>query len=254
MSTIRPDIVLVHGGFMGGWCWRRVADRLTDMGARVFAPTLTGMGERSHLMSADITLDAHVTDVVNLIRWEQLDQFVLCGHSYGGMVISAVAEQIAPKIRSLVYLDAYNPLPGASVWDALSDRARRAFETATIGENAVAPGAAGGALVNPGDAGWVNALATPQPRRTLEDHAPPSMRREDIANKLFVRATGYPSKMLDDCARRAAATPGWAHLEVPFAHNVMIDEPDITTELLAGILWPDARSARRPQAAANAHA
>lgn len=252
MSTTRPDIVLVHGGFMGGWCWRRVADRLTDMGARVFAPTLTGMGERSHLMSADITLDTHVADVVNLVRWEQLDQFVLCGHSYGGMVISAVAERIAPKIRALVYLDAYNPLPGASVWDALSDRARRTFEAATAGGNAVVPGSAGGALVNSGDAGWVNALAAPQPLRTFQDHAPPSMLRENIADKLFVRATGYPSKMLDVCASRAAAASGWASIEVPFAHNMMIDEPDFTTRLLADVIWPGTRSAREPIAAAKA--
>lgn len=232
----RPDVVLVHGGFLGGWCWRRVADRLTAMGARVFTPTLTGMGERSHLMSRDITLETHVADILNLIRCERLDRFVLCGHSYGGMVISAAAERIADRIRALVYLDAYDPLPGASVWDALSDRARLAFEAATSGD-AIAP-AASAAPVDPADARWIKALASAQPRRTLEDPAPRSVARQRVPAKLFVRATGYPSKMLDDCADRTVGRAGWTRIDVPFAHNMMIDEPAATAAILADVIWP----------------
>jgi pimeloyl-ACP methyl ester carboxylesterase len=80
--------VLVHGAWHGGWCWRRVADRLAAAGHRVFTPTLTGLGERQHLMSASITLDTHVQDVCNLIRFEELSDICLVGHSYAGMVIS----------------------------------------------------------------------------------------------------------------------------------------------------------------------
>jgi pimeloyl-ACP methyl ester carboxylesterase len=91
--------VLVHGAWHGGWCWRRVADLLAAKGHRVFTPTLTGLGERSHLMSKDITLTTHVTDVVNVFKWEGLTRdVVLCGHSYGGFVVSGVAEQMASAI------------------------------------------------------------------------------------------------------------------------------------------------------------
>ena len=76
--------VLVHGAWHGGWCWQRVADRLRSGGHIVFTPTLTGLGERSHLLRAGIDLKTHIADVVNVMKWEQLSDVVLCGHSYGG--------------------------------------------------------------------------------------------------------------------------------------------------------------------------
>src|SRR6185312_1533319 len=88
--------VLVHGAWHGGWCWRRVSDLLEKKGHKVFAPTMTGLGERSHLMSAMITLDTHITDVANVIKWEGLENVVLVGHSYAGFVISGVAEKVLP--------------------------------------------------------------------------------------------------------------------------------------------------------------
>src|SRR5436190_22734771 len=101
MST---PFVLVHGAWHGGWCWRRVADLLTADGHRVLTPTLTGLGERSHLLSPGISLDTHIADVVNVAKWERLDKIVLVGHSYGGIVISGVAEKISAAISSIVFL------------------------------------------------------------------------------------------------------------------------------------------------------
>ena len=113
----RKTFVLVHGSSAGGWCYRRVADLLEKRGHKVFAPTLTGLGERSHLISGMITLDTHITDVVNVIRWENLDGFVLVGHSYGGWIISGVAEQVEKRIASIVFLDAFMPENGQRVLD-----------------------------------------------------------------------------------------------------------------------------------------
>jgi len=101
--------VLVHGAWHGGWCWRRVADRLRHDGHAVFAPTLTGLGERSHLLRPGIDLATHVADIVNVMQWERLSDVVLCGHSYGGFVISGVAEATPALIRSIVFLDAFLP-------------------------------------------------------------------------------------------------------------------------------------------------
>jgi pimeloyl-ACP methyl ester carboxylesterase len=94
--------LLVHGAWHGGWCWRRVSALLTGRGHSVFAPTLTGLGERSHLMNADIRLATHVADVVNVIKWEQLTDVVLVGHSYAGFVISGVAERAPSALASIV--------------------------------------------------------------------------------------------------------------------------------------------------------
>ena len=116
--------VLVHGAWHGGWCWRRVADRLERQGHKVFTPTLTGLGERSHLIGGDIELATHVADVVNLVKWEGLTDIVLVGHSYAGMVVNEVAERIGPSIASIVFLDAFLPQPGESL-ATLASPARR---------------------------------------------------------------------------------------------------------------------------------
>src|SRR5215470_11755391 len=93
------NFVLVHGAWHGGWCWRRVADRLRAGGHLVFTPTLTGLGERAHLLRAGIGLATHITDVVNVFTWEGLSDVVLCGHSYGGFIISGVADAVTPAPR-----------------------------------------------------------------------------------------------------------------------------------------------------------
>ncbi|HZL31950.1 MAG TPA: alpha/beta fold hydrolase [Pseudolabrys sp.] len=113
----QKTFVLVHGAWHGGWCWVRVATLLRAQEHAVFTPTLTGLGERAHLLGPDIDLSTHITDVVNLMKWEDLDGVTLCGHSYGGMVISGVAEQMERAISSLVFLDAFLPKNGEAVED-----------------------------------------------------------------------------------------------------------------------------------------
>ena len=109
--------VLVHGAWHGAWCWRRVARLLTQSGHEVFAPTLTGVGERSHLLTPDVGLDTHVLDIVNEMKWQELNNVVLVGHSYGGMVISGAAEKMEKAIASIVMLDAFVPEDGQAIVD-----------------------------------------------------------------------------------------------------------------------------------------
>src|SRR5438874_13830434 len=116
--------VLVHGAWHGSWCWKRVRQALQAAGHDVFTPTLTGVADRSHLISRDVNLETHITDVVNLIQWEELTNVVLCGHSYGGCVISGVADRIPDRIAALVYLDAFVPENGQSLHDTLPPEVR----------------------------------------------------------------------------------------------------------------------------------
>jgi len=154
--------VLVHGAWHGGWCWRRVADLLTGRGHKVFTPTLTGLADRSHLLSKDIRLKTHIDDVVNLIKWERLSGVVLCGHSYGGFVVSGVAEEMEKAIASIVFLDAFVPdngdampdLTGAAVIEAI----RKAQDTGALG---VPPRPAAAFGVNEKDRTWVDSLTGP---------------------------------------------------------------------------------------------
>ncbi len=101
--------VLVHGAYHGGWCWTRVAEPLRREGWIVHTPSLTGAGDRAHLMSPDVSLSSRVQDIVAVIEAEELDDVVLCGHSAGGMVVTGVAERIPERIAHLVYLDAVIP-------------------------------------------------------------------------------------------------------------------------------------------------
>ncbi len=156
--------VLVHGAWHGGWCWPRVADRLRGGGHTVFTPTLTGLGERSHLLRAGIDLKTHIADVVNVMKWEGLSDVVLCGHSYGGMVISGVAEALPQAIRSIVFLDAFVPRNGEAVQDLTGPAVREAAQAAMQRGDIVIPQRPAEAFgVNPADRAWVDRLCVGQP-------------------------------------------------------------------------------------------
>lgn len=226
----RPNILLVHGAFHGGWCWRRVVDSLHDRGARVFAPSLTGLGDRAHLLTPDIDLSVHLADIANLILWEDLHDVVLCGHSYAGMVISGVAEQLPDRIRSLVYLDALMPEPGACLWDYMPPSAREEFDRATE-DGLIAPKSAEAFKVNPTDRDWVDAKCTPQPRATFLERLPQTNRRSAIS-RTYVFATGYATPMLSRFAAAARSNPHWNLVELPHGHNLMIDAPEAVAETL----------------------
>lgn len=120
-SSEKKDVifVLVHGAWHGGWCWKKVKILLEKQGFTVYTPTLTGLGERSHLLSEEIGLDTHIQDIVSVLEYEDLKNVVLVGHSYGGMVITGVAGRSAERISHLVYLDAFLPENGKALKDYL---------------------------------------------------------------------------------------------------------------------------------------
>lgn len=115
----RTTFVLVHGAWGGGWDWWTVDSMLTSRGHRVERVTLTGLGERVHLADPDVNLDTHVTDVVHRILWERLDDVVLMGHSYGGVVVTGAADRVPDRVRRVVYVDAIIPEHGRSTLDVL---------------------------------------------------------------------------------------------------------------------------------------
>jgi pimeloyl-ACP methyl ester carboxylesterase len=227
------NFVLVHGGWHGGWCWRRVADRLRQRGHVVFTPTLTGLGDRSHLLDNNVGLDTHVRDIVNLLQWEDLDDVVLVGHSYAGCVISAVAEHSAAAIGSIVFLDAFLPENGEALVDMASQLMRDAIDTVrNRGETRMAPVLSAYFKLNETDRAWVDAKCTPQPIRTFTDKVTLSGARERIARKVYIRATGYPSAPYDAALARTRADPSWNTLEIPCGHDAMIDMPERLVEIL----------------------
>lgn len=225
--------VLVHGAWHGGWCWRRVADLLEKQGHKVFTPTLTGLGERSHLMGPGIGLDTHITDIVNFMKWEDLSGVVLCGHSYGGMVISGVVEKMQPAIASLVFLDAFVPENGEAVVDLTSPAVKEAVNAGKAkGAIGIPPRPAEAFGVNERDRAWVDRQCVPQPIATFSDKIALTGARERIAKKSYIRARSYASPGFDRALARAQGDPSWRAYEVPCGHDVMIDDPKRLAEIL----------------------
>jgi pimeloyl-ACP methyl ester carboxylesterase len=224
--------VLVHGGWMGGWCYKRVARLLRHAGHEVYAPTLTGLGERAHLLSRAIDLNTHVQDIVGVIRCEELSDVVLCGHSYGGMVVTGVAEQVAAKIRSLVYLDAFVPENGKCMFDYLpaeqSERMRD--DAARNGEGyKVTPPPAALFAVNANDAPWVDAMCVKHPLATFEQKL--EVRGPQVAKRVYMQATGRP--VFEKFGARFRNDPAWEFSSFSCGHDVMIDQPQ---ELAAALI------------------
>ncbi|MBO0765715.1 MAG: alpha/beta hydrolase [Hyphomicrobiaceae bacterium] len=229
----QPAFVLVHGAWHGGWCWRRVVDLLTKAGHQAFAPTLTGLGERSHLARAGLDLTTHITDIVNVLKWERLDNVVLAGHSYGGFVISGVAERMAPALASLVFVDAFVPEHGDTLAKAASATTRRLVEEAVErGDTTLAPIPAAVFQVNEKDRAWVDALCVAHPLATLVDQIELTGARERVAKKVYVRAKGYASPSFDAALAKVQALPSWRTFELPCGHDVMVDRPERLAEIL----------------------
>jgi pimeloyl-ACP methyl ester carboxylesterase len=225
--------VLIHGAWHGGWCWQRVADRLRAGGNVVFTPTLTGLGERSHLLRAGIDLKTHIADVVNAMKWEGLSDVVLCGHSYAGMVISGVAETMAPAIRSIVFLDAFVPVNGEAVQDltgpAVKDAAQQAEQR---GDISIPPRSAESFGVNQADRAWVDRLCVAHPIATFTDKLALTGAVDRIARKAYIRAASYVNPGFDRALAAAKSNSSWRTYEVPCGHDVMVDMPDRLAEIL----------------------
>ena len=170
-QTGAKTFVLVHGAWHGGWCWRRVSDQLEKPGHKVFAPTMTGLGERSHLLDPKVNLATHVTDIVNVIKWESLSNIVLVGHSYGGVIISGVAEQVPEAIGSIVYLDAFVPENGEALV-TLTTRRQAIEDLVQKGETSMKPVPTAVFQVNEKDRAWVDGKCTPHRWRRSPTRSP----------------------------------------------------------------------------------
>jgi pimeloyl-ACP methyl ester carboxylesterase len=225
--------LLVHGAWHGGWAWQPVTDRLRARGHTVFAPTLTGLGERAHLLRPGIDLSLHIADVLGVIKYEQLSDFVLVGHSNGGCIISGVAESVPDAIRSIVFLDAFIPDNGDATIDLVQPAVQEVIQAALDrGETTIPVRDAAAFRVNEKDRAWVDSLAGPHPIGVMTEKIRLTGARERIARKTYVRASGYPNVSFEKAYARVKADPTWRTYEVPGGHDVMINEPDRLTDIL----------------------
>lgn len=239
---MHPPIVLVHGAWHGGWCWAKLRPLLEAAGFQVFTPTLTGLGERAHLRYPLPTLRTHIDDVVGLIIAEELQDLVLVGHSYSGMVVTGVADRLRERIRHLVYLDAAVPgdgdsfashIPGIS--DEAIERRISAFKAlASDGAWLPPPSPELVGVADPEDAAWIARRLTTHPLSTWLDPLPLPNAGHAGISKTYVLATkpmtsvmGYP--LHADIAGQGGE---WSLRKIACGHDMMVVEPTKTAELI----------------------
>lgn len=170
------NFVLIHGGIQGGWVWKRVVALLRAAGHEAYAPTLTGCGERTHLLTRDVGLATHVQDVVNVLEYEDLRDVILVGHSYGGTVITVVADRSRERISHLVYVDGARPLPGESMMDSWGKDDSQAVQELDDYVQATGDGWRVVPMhphlfgvTDEGDVRWLEKMDTPHPYKSFRD-------------------------------------------------------------------------------------
>ena len=225
--------VLVHGANNGGYVWKYIAPRLQAAGHAVYTPTLTGLADRSHLMSKDVTLETHVMDIVNLIKWQDLRNVTLVAHSYGGWPASAVPERVGEALGSIVFLDAFMPDDGQKGLDLNSPQSKKDVLAAVEkGEMSRPPrGGEPSPTMKPEDTAWLRSKATAQPIGVSLDPIKLTGARDRVAKRAYIRARGYPNPNFDD-AYNACKAKGYSVFDVPCGHSVQVEMPDRLLEIL----------------------
>ena len=239
-------VVLVHGAWGGSWSWRGVADRLRAAGEEVFAPTLTGLAERNHIAPEHVNLSSHVAEIAGLMRFENLERVLIVGHSYGGMVITGAADREPERIGGMLYVDAFVPDSGQSLFDiAGPERAagHRAAAVAHDGGRSV-PRPFAPANSAPGSVGRFDHMFTPQPIGTMsEPFVAQNPGRPDVPRHYALCARYNPSAFHGTAARLRDA-PGWTHSQFDAFHDVVRTHPDEVSALILDLArrWSLARS------------
>lgn len=235
-ATDLPPFVLVHGAFHGAWCWSSVAALLRSAGHEVFAPTLTGLGERRHLLSATVTIETFVLDVLNVIEFEQLQNLVLVGHSFGARPVCGVADRVPHRIRRLIFLDGALAPDGLSKLDAMPAAARAARIQAAMdfdgGLSIPPPPPEYFGITDPELAVQVAARLTPQP---LGAERTGLALRHPIGNGrpvTYVRCTNPPHASTAPGAAFARSRQDWRMLELPTGHDCVLTDPERVASLL----------------------
>lgn len=200
----------------------------------MFTPTLTGVGERWHLMNPGITLSTHIADIVNLFEFENLEDSVLCGHSFGGWVISGALEEIAPRVAAAVFLDAHVPKHGEMGVDR-SKRQMSLREAWDRGDISYPPPPVDEwNLRREHDQAWERSKMTPHPLVVWFQPINLSSILNSIS-KTYIRATRYPSGVFDEYLKTANTEPNWSPLQIDCGHDVMIDEPTQLAQALLNV-------------------
>lgn len=229
-------LLVAHGAWSAGWCWKKMHPLMAAAGHRLITPTYTGIGEREHLANPSITLDTHIEDMLGVIKFEQLERFVLVAHSYGGMVATGVADRVPDRISKLVYLDAFVPTDGQALLDLLPPgAAERMREKVRAADGWRVPPNPIPADTSAEDAKWIERLRMPQPLKTFE--TPVRLRNaENRVPRAYIYAKrATPEDTFRPFAERAKREH-WTYREIDASHSPHVTAPEALMTILQSIV------------------
>ena len=227
--------LIAHGAWSAGWVWKKMHPLMRAAGHQLVTPTYTGLGEREHLANPAIDLEVHIQDLLGVVKCEQLDDFILVGHSYGGMVATGVADRVPERIRKLIYLDAFVPTDGQALIDLIPPAgAERMRAGAKAGDGYRVPSNPIPPDTSAADAQWIQALRMPQPIRTFE--TPLRLRHGEtkIPRSYIYCKRAAPEDTFRRFATRAQREH-WAYREIDASHSPHVTAPELLMATLADL-------------------
>jgi len=236
MITSSSETFLVcHGAWSAGWAWKKMHPLMQAAGHRLITPSYTGLGERAHLANPSIDLEAHIQDVLAVIKYEDLSDIVLLGHSYGGMVATGVADRARERVAQLIYLDAYVPRDGQSLFDLNEVAIEKMREAARNGDGWRIPPVPTPPDTSPADVEWLTARRIDMPLKCFEQrlklqHGEPALPRS------YIYATRItPADTFGQFAKRTKNEAGWRYFEIDASHSPNVTAPEALMALLMEI-------------------
>jgi pimeloyl-ACP methyl ester carboxylesterase len=233
-ATGGRTFLVAHGAWSAGWAWKKMHPLMAAAGHRLIVPTYTGLGEREHLASPEVGLDTHVQDLLGVIRFEDLKDFVLVAHSYGGMVGTALADRVPERIRQIIYVDAFVPRDGQALVDIVPAETR---------ERILAVGKDGGWQVppqpipddtSPEDVAWIQQLRIPQSLRSFD--TPVRLANGDTKlPRSYIYALRHPPADTFGPFAARAKSEGWDYHEIDASHSAQVTAPQALADLLTRI-------------------
>ena len=232
----KTTFLVCHGAWSAGWAWKKMHPLMQAAGHRLVTPTYTGLGERAHLANPSIDLETHIEDVLNVIKYEDISDIVLIGHSYGGMVATGVADRARDRIKQLIYLDAFVPDDGQSLLDLNQSAREGMMERARSGDGWRIPPNPTPPDTPQADLEWLTARRVDMPIKCFE--MPLKLRHGELTlPRSYIYATRItPADTFGRFAARAKSEPGWRYHEIDASHSPNVTAPEALTALLQQII------------------
>ena len=238
------SIVLAHGAWSAAWAWKKMRPLFRAAGHDFFSPTYTGLGERAHLARPEVDLSTHIQDVLAVLEFENLTDVTLLGHSYGGMVATGVADKARARIARVVYIDAFAPTDGQSLFDLVGPKAEANMRAGAAKDgdgwrlpiNPMPPD------TSPEDVAWASPRRRPQPIRTFEQKLKLESKEPPPPRHYIYATRNGPGDVFRQFSTRTKSEAGWKSYELDCSHNPHITCPDALMALLTRIMpntWAD---------------